>query len=144
MGRNKVYRTAILYLLCGFFLFLVFAVLRHYLQPEPHVHNEDHVTICPVKNITGYPCPGCGSVRSIFLLSEGRVTDSVLMNPAGLFFVLVAFIVAVLVVIDLAGKKSYYPAMLAFLNRRQVKMVIIPLFFVLTLLNWYWNIRKGL
>lgn len=39
---------------------------------------------CPMVVVTGFPCPGCGMTRSLFLLMTGRVGQSVRMHPMGL------------------------------------------------------------
>lgn len=36
---------------------------------------------CPVYKITGYYCPGCGSLRALHRLFHGDVTGALAMNP---------------------------------------------------------------
>ena len=38
-------------------------------------------TICPIKAITGIPCPGCGMTRAFFYLLMGRWSLSFQMHP---------------------------------------------------------------
>ena len=35
---------------------------------------------CPVHELTGLYCPGCGSTRALHLLVEGRITDALRSN----------------------------------------------------------------
>ena len=39
---------------------------------------------CPLKQLTGYDCPGCGFQRSLIALMEGRFLDSIQIYPATL------------------------------------------------------------
>ena len=36
---------------------------------------------CPVHALTGFYCPGCGSLRALHLLSHGQLTAAFKMNP---------------------------------------------------------------
>lgn len=37
---------------------------------------------CPMRLITGLPCPGCGGTRAALLILQGRVQEAFRMNPA--------------------------------------------------------------
>lgn len=37
---------------------------------------------CPMRLITGFPCPGCGGTRAALLLARGRLPEAFRMNPA--------------------------------------------------------------
>ncbi|MBC7186399.1 MAG: DUF2752 domain-containing protein [Calditrichaeota bacterium] len=41
---------------------------------------------CAFHSLTGVPCPSCGATRSAVFLAEGRIADSLRVNP--LFFAL--------------------------------------------------------
>lgn len=46
---------------------------------------ENHFTICPLR-LAGFEyCPGCGLGRSIILLLHGKITESIMMHPLGIF-----------------------------------------------------------
>lgn len=48
---------------------------------------------CPVVIVTGFPCPGCGTVRAVALLLSGHFERSFLLNPlAGGWLLLGAWI----------------------------------------------------
>lgn len=104
-----------------------------------------HGTVCPVKMVTGYPCPSCGSTRAIHLFFEGRFTDAMMLNPLGIasLFLLV-FIVALLVIDVLAKKDFYYQSYerLGKLLKEQHKLSAVLI--VLVIANWIWNLYKGL
>ena len=62
-------------------------------------HIEDGPVVCPVRRLTGLPCPGCGLTRSWVYLAHGRWHDSVVAHPFGPVSValVLALVVAVLV-----------------------------------------------
>lgn len=37
--------------------------------------------VCPMRAVSGWPCPTCGSTRALFAFASGNVTTSVRMNP---------------------------------------------------------------
>ena len=41
--------------------------------------------LCPLRVLTGLPCPGCGTTRAVFELGSGRPITSLLLNPLGAF-----------------------------------------------------------
>ena len=43
---------------------------------------ERHMIPCPVKKVTGLPCPGCGMQRSIIEILRGNVVESFTNYPA--------------------------------------------------------------
>lgn len=38
--------------------------------------------LCPLKELTGWPCPTCGATRALFALLRGDVTAALAWNPA--------------------------------------------------------------
>ena len=48
---------------------------------DPH---ESTWLLCPFKTVTGYPCPGCGGLRAINLLSNGEIGAAI--SSWGLWF----------------------------------------------------------
>jgi len=45
---------------------------------------------CPLRTITGVPCPLCGMTTSVVAAVHGNVADAIAANPAGLALVLAA------------------------------------------------------
>lgn len=58
--------------------------------------------VCPLRALTGVPCPGCGMTSVASSLSTGDVVGALTADPAGV--VLVA-VVALLAVIHLGGRR---------------------------------------
>jgi len=56
---------------------------------------EKHMIPCPVHQLTGYECPGCGMQRAIIELLKGNIWDSIIHYPA-LIPLIIMFIILIL------------------------------------------------
>lgn len=104
-----------------------------------------NVTLCPVKLVTGYPCPSCGTTRSISALFNGKIVDAFMINPLGIVSSIIIIGVLLLMLLDLLTKRDYYFKVYSraekFLQQHKAFSAILVL---LVILNWAWNISKGL
>jgi len=105
---------------------------------------ESSPDVCMIKHVTGIPCPSCGSTRSITSLLHGDVTGSLFWNPMGILILLIMLIAPVWITGDVLLKKqtlfSFYRQFEKTLQQRRVAIPAIAL----VVLNWIWNIHKGL
>ncbi len=102
-------------------------------------------TTCMFKTITHLPCPSCGTTRAIVLLVNGNVEASLLVNPLGLFLAFALMIVPSWTVMDMIRRSDslfrlYVTAERLLGNNKWVSVPAIAA----VLLNWFWNIAKGL
>lgn len=102
------------------------------------------VGVCPVKYITTLPCPSCGSTRSVLQLLEGNFTTAFLLNPFGYLILLLMVMLPVWIVTDLVTRRQslylVYTRTETYLKQAQYAIPLIAL----VLVNWIWNITKGL
>lgn len=73
---------------------------------DDHLKNDQ--SLCPLKMLTGFPCPSCGITKSIVYFYEGDIVKSItyhILGPAVVFFCL--FIIGLLA-IELKTKKEYF------------------------------------
>lgn len=100
--------------------------------------------ICLFKSATNIPCPSCGTTRAIISLLHGDVISSLRMNPFGLIVLLITVVTPVWIMTDVIRRRSsvfdFYRRAEIFLQRPRV---MIP-FAAMVLINWIWNISKGL
>jgi Protein of unknown function (DUF2752) len=82
---------------------------------------------CPLRTITGIPCPLCGMTRAVVAAMHGHLLDSLRFNPAGILVVLVAIAL-------LAGARlDRFPD--------RVRVHVSPWFLAgFVALLWAWNI----
>lgn len=102
------------------------------------------VQICVLKNTIGLACPSCGTTRSILHLLHGDVLSAILTNPLGLIAFLGLIVCPVWIGFDVLSSKrtlwSYYLEFVRVFQNKKFSIVVI----VLVLINWFWNIEKGL
>ncbi|MGB7528561.1 DUF2752 domain-containing protein [Sphingobacterium cellulitidis] len=132
-SRNRLYITTVIVCFVG----IIWLFLDYYAGTQ--------LTLCPVKLITGYPCPSCGTTRSISALLHGHLWEAILINPLGLISLAIILVFVVLVLIDLVGKKSYYYEIYHRTERYLQQHKVLSVFLIiLVIANWLWNISKGL
>jgi hypothetical protein len=100
--------------------------------------------VCILKKITGLPCPSCGSTRSMLSLIHGDIASAWFWNPFG-FLILGGLMVAPLWLMHdvIRNQRTLMSAYRSFEMLLQRKFVAWPLV-IIVLLNWCWNIYKGI
>ena len=83
----------------------------------------EFVPPCPLRTITGIPCPMCGMTRGVTALVHGDFARALLMNPASY----VAVALAVLLLVQWRTKRVVIP----------VWLIVIAL-----ALMWTWQLYK--
>jgi hypothetical protein len=106
--------------------------------------SNPELAICVIKNTVGLPCPSCGTTRSVLHLVHGDFSTALLMNPFGIFAFFGLVVLPFWILYDYWNAKKtlwiyYLQFNNSFSNKRFSYLVI-----VLVLLNWIWNIQKGL
>ncbi len=66
-----------LVIFCSVFLVFFAAMLRQFNPAQYAVYPG-----CPLHETTGLLCPGCGGLRSVHHLANGRISTAFLFNPA--------------------------------------------------------------
>ncbi len=134
MSRNKLYGLLLLACFAGYvYLFYHF------------FHTEDSTpSLCPIKNVTGYPCPSCGSTRAVLLLLKGEFVQSLWLNPFGIIVAIIMAVFPVWILADIALKKDAF-----FMAYKKAETIIrkpglAVILILIVLLNWIWNLYKNL
>jgi hypothetical protein len=99
--------------------------------------------ICVLKNTVGVACPSCGTTRSILHVLHGDITHAFLLNPFGLIAFTGMVVIPFWICYDyLTSKRSLWSAYLwtmAILQNKKFSFLVV----ILVVLNWIWNIQKG-
>ncbi|WP_396165309.1 DUF2752 domain-containing protein [Flavobacterium sp.] len=134
MSKNKLYLFIIAACLTGF----------SYLFYSIHYSKSTSLSLCMVKNVTGYPCPSCGTTRAIQLLLKNNWMASLQMNPFGILVALLMVVLPLWIVSDTITKKetffNNYQKAEAIIRTKKLAFFLI----ILVIFNWIWNIKKGL
>lgn len=136
MGRNKLYVLLSTACAAGYIWLMLTYYRAFSLALEPGV--------CLFKRVTGVPCPSCGSTRSVLSILKGDFTEAILWNPFGILLTFILLVFPAWIIYDVLSRKS---TLYNFYNRTELvlkrKWIAIPAI-LLVLLNWIWNIAKGL
>ena len=135
--KKRIYRTLILLSLAGYGW-----VGWNIVEGSAH---QSAPSVCLFKEITGLPCPSCGTTRSVLLLFHGEVLAALMTNPFGLLIAIGLAVIPLWIIIDLIRKKEsfyrrYVWAEKLFIESRWVTASAV----MIVVLNWIWNIAKGM
>lgn len=134
MTRNKLY--TIICIACFFGLLYFFYHLFY--------ATESTRSLCLIKNVTGYPCPSCGTTSAVLLLSKGELLQSIQQNPFGLIVGLCMLVLPFWIGYDVLKKKAtfyqFYLKAEAVIRKPKIALILI----LLVILNWIWNLYKHL
>ncbi|MGI6319958.1 MAG: DUF2752 domain-containing protein [Bacteroidales bacterium] len=110
-----------------------------YLFISAYYESSRNITICIFKNLSGYPCPGCGITRGTIALFSGKFLQSFILNPMAIVINIMAITALVWMGIDfIIGKPSFEKA-----SKFKLKPIWIIILVLLVFANWYWNFKKG-
>jgi len=100
---------------------------------------EAPITLCPIKQLTGFPCPGCGMGRSTAELLQGHLWTAFQWHPVGPFFHLFVLIAIPWLIRDIIrNSHSFYQL----LKHQWPNAILFP-FLGILLIIWFRNIIQG-
>jgi hypothetical protein len=133
-GRKKLYTILSLACTAGY-TWLIFTI---------QLELKNSGGVCLIKRVTGVPCPSCGSTRSVLNLLHGEILEALYINPFGLIIAVIMLTLPIWIIFDITTKKrtlyDFYFRVESFIRK---PIIAIPLV-LLVILNWIWNITKGL
>jgi len=101
--------------------------------------------VCLFKEVTGVPCPSCGTTRSVTALCHGNVKQAFLTNPFGPIMALALLVIPMWIALDtLRRTDSFYRSYTKMERLLATNKWLSISAAVVVLLNWLWNIAKGL
>jgi hypothetical protein len=136
LNRNKLYW--ILFTAC------TVGYVWIYFISEKQFTENNQINGCLIKHLTNIPCPSCGSSRSVISLLNGDFIVALNFNPIGYIIVLTMLVAPVWIIMDTITKtNSLFNFYLKTENYLKKLKVAIPLILII-IMNWIWNITKGL
>src|SRR5690606_21888575 len=107
------------------------------------VTENKSLNVCFIKHLTNIPCPSCGSTRSIISLTKGNFVEAFDLNPIGYIVALIMLAAPIWIILDLISKnQSLFKFYQKIENHLKNPKYAIPLI-LLVIINWIWNIVKG-
>ncbi len=136
INRNKLYSLLMIGCLIGY-------VWVYYGLTTDFAENKS-TGVCLIKYATNIPCPSCGSTRSIISLTKGDFREALHLNPLGYLIAIIMLVVPVWIVTDTISKRdSLFVTFQKVETHLKNPRIAIPLI-LLVIINWIWNIVKGL
>ena len=136
LSKSKLYTLLFISCIAGY-NWLYFGITSNLIKNKS-------VEVCPIKLATNIPCPSCGSTRSVISLANGKFIDALRINPLGYVIAIIMVLIPFWILIDIVSKKKtlfeFYQKMEMYLKKPQFAIPLI----VLLIINWIWNIKKGL
>lgn len=110
----------------------------------PPIHHTKENSICLLKHFTNIPCPSCGSTRSLLSILNGNFSEGFYLNPLGYILLVIMITAPIWIIYDwISNSQSlliFYKKTEQFLSQKTVAIPTI----LLVLINWAWNIYKGI
>jgi hypothetical protein len=75
-------------------------------------HLETDQSLCPLKMLTGFPCPGCGITKSLVYFYEGDIYKSLYYHILGPLVIVFCVVTIVVLSAELITKKEYFNQLL--------------------------------
>lgn len=75
-------------------------------------HLESDQSLCPLKMLSGFPCPGCGITKSLVYFYEGDIYKSLYYHILGPFVIGFCVVTIAVLSTELITKKEYFTRIL--------------------------------
>jgi hypothetical protein len=136
LDRNKLYSILFIACLAGYIWF--------YFNITKNITEKTSVEVCLIKHLTNIPCPSCGSTRSVISLTQGDFIGALNFNPIGYLVAIIMLITPIWIIADTINRtKTLFNFYLKIESYLKSPMIATP-FILLVIINWIWNITKGL
>jgi hypothetical protein len=136
LSRNKLYTLLFAACLTGY--------IWLYYKISASLTETNSVDVCLIKKVTNIPCPSCGSTRSLISLTQGNFFEAFYLNPFGYLIAVGLLMTPIWVIMDVTTRSNtLLNSYILFEAQLKNPKLAIPLI-LLTIINWIWNITKGL
>lgn len=136
LDRNKLYSILFIACLAGY-IWLYFSITKN-------ISENKSIEVCLIKQVTNIPCPSCGSTRSVISLTKGDFIGALSFNPIGYLVAIIMLIAPIWIISDTIKKTktlfNFYLKIETYLKKPKIAIPLI----LLVIINWIWNITKGL
>ena len=77
-----------------------------------NTHLETDQSLCPLKMLSGFPCPGCGITKSLVYFYEGDLQKSLYYHLFGPLVIAFCIVTIVVLTTELITQKEYFTQLL--------------------------------
>lgn len=132
MTRQKLYKIVIALSLAGY-AWVGYNLIKA---------SNDGVTVCPFRNVTGIPCPSCGTTEAVVHAVRGEIWEAITINPLVALASLMLVIFPIWVAIDLIRKKESFLIFFVFAEKTLKMRWVAASAILIILAVWAWNIYR--
>jgi hypothetical protein len=136
LDRKKLYLILFIACLAGY-IWLYFSITKN-------ITENNSAEVCLIKHVTNIPCPSCGSTRSVISLTKGDFIGALNINPIGYLVAIIMLIAPIWILVDTVRNAKtlfdFYQKIESYLKQPKIAIPLI----LLIIINWIWNITKGL
>lgn len=102
-SKKKTYK---IFGIAGAVLTLAVPFLIHLTNADGHLATAQ--SFCPLKMLTGFPCPGCGITKSLVALYDGNVLESLHYHIFGIPSFIFCVALLILLPVEIYTGKDYF------------------------------------
>ena len=135
MSKKKLYLLILGLALTGY----SWVIMNHYLSKM----NKPTLNICLFRQVTGIPCPSCGTTHAVLSITRGNFRQAVNENILGFPVALILLIFPVWILTDLIRKKESFYKFYYWVESILMKKWVAYSALAFLLANWGWNILKN-
>lgn len=136
LRRNRLYSILLIASSTGF-IWLCYSISKNWAK-------SNMTEVCLIKHFTNIPCPSCGATRSVLSLIKGDFLTALAINPIGYIIAVIMLITPIWISVDLlTGNQTLFISYQKMEARLRKPKYAFPLILIM-IVNWIWNITKGL
>lgn len=95
-----------IYGIIGAFITLMIPFFLLFFNQNNHLETDQ--SLCPLKMLTGFPCPGCGITKSLVYFYEGDIQKSLYYHLFGPLVIAFCVVTIAVLTTELITKKEYF------------------------------------
>ena len=99
-----------IYGIIGAFIMLMIPFFLIFFNQNNHLETDQ--SLCPLKMLTGFSCPGCGITKSLVYFYEGDLQKSLYYHILGPLVIVFCVVTIVVLTTELITKKEYFNKLL--------------------------------
>ncbi|RYZ46616.1 MAG: DUF2752 domain-containing protein, partial [Sphingobacteriales bacterium] len=100
-------------------------------------------SLCLFRNLTGLPCPSCGTTRSAASIFKGEFLVAASQNPLGFIVSSGLLVLPVWITADLiSGRATLFQTATRWQQKLQTSKWILAAFLLIIAIIWIWNLYK--
>ncbi len=125
MSHNEKLADVSIFVLCGFIIVIAYCSGK---------------SVCLFRNIFHIPCPSCGLTRAFICIISGNLKEAFYYNAVSLPLFFCFLCAGIWIVVDCIKKDDSFNRFM----HHKISNNYIFIIAIITVLNWIWNIKKGI